>query len=647
VFFLELVLVTVEYAFACLGIGYFAWWVIGIRNIEAKLSSTIRLTTLFLLGHGILANIWLLIALAGWFSPIVVQTTSLCLAISGIASNYKIILESFRNVTGIIAVSFKSPLGWKLVFGLTILLCLSWITSLGRSPFGDGSDFYLAIARVVANSHRLRPLPGYEEFTSIGLQGEMHFAALMSLGSPDAAQLFPWPVTLAGAIMLLALAGRAGLGRYGQWLILTMLFTSSAVVELSGSGKIDLFATALGFAAYYWAARVRDADGHMTTWLAGLFMGLALLAKISYIVTFIPSMAIIILWGLLSKNPGQCSYNARFRRLLPGAVACMAGFLIAIAPHLIKNQALFENPFAPFGTGKTGFEDQTWYGPATIKRILFTLPFALTYGEYWAQLGNISPLVLAFSPLLLYAPKPQTPRHSLLFILSISATTGLLCWFALRPSVLAPRYFMACLLLLIIPAAAGTEAILFRQPKSKIFNTIIVSITVLTILATGTYQLNRSFFPDLTFRYLIGDASRCEKEPEYCQTMTLNSLAQPGARVFLDNHLRYWLGPDLIQCALTRDEIKSYIGLETPEQRWSFIYGRGFRLVPIFNIPHSTERLVRADLEHIPAWLDVLKIENGNDILLQLISTDESHKPLVGCKQTSPPAWDLFNIMSS
>jgi hypothetical protein len=647
VLFLNPAFLTVEYILACLGMGYLIWQAVSIRNTGIALSSGVKLTTLFLLGLGILANIWLLIALAAWFSPVVVQITSLLLAIVGIAGNYKIILEFLRKAIEIIVDSFKVNWGWKLAFSLTILLCLGWATSLGRSPFGDGSDFYLAIARVMANSHQLRPLPGYEEFTSIGLQGEMHFAALMSLGSVDAAQLFPWPVTLAGAMMLLALAGRAGLGRHGQWLVLIMLFTSSALIELSGTGKIDLFAAALGFAAYYWAVRVRDTDGTMAICLAGAFTGLALVAKISYIVTFIPSITIMILWSLLSKDPQVDSHILRIRRSLPLILVCMAGFLISITPHLIKNHVLFENPLAPFGMGTAGFKDQTWYGPETIQRILLTLPLALTFGEYWAQLGNVSPLVLAFSPLVLYIPRPKRVLNSLVLILTVSAMTGMLCWFVLRPSVLAPRYFMACLLLLLIPVAAGTEAMVLNQTKSEIFNTIIISVTILTILVTGSYQLDRTFFPSLTYRYMIGEASRCEKEPEYCRTMTVNSLAAPGTRVFMDNYLRYWLRPDLIQCALTRDEIRSYVELERPEQRWSFIYGRGFELVPIFNVHNRPEDLVRADMEHIPDWLEVVEVRNGSDILLQLTSRDESHKPLVGCKQTTPPAWDLFNIINS
>jgi hypothetical protein len=647
VLFLNLAFLTIEYIFACLGMGYLIWQVPRMRDTGIRVSSGIKLTTSFLLGLGILANLWLLIALSGWFSPVVVRITSLLLAIIGIATHHKIIPEFLHKAIEIIVGSFKSRWGWKLVFSLTILLCLGWATSLGRSPFGDGSDFYLAIAKVIASSHQLRPLPGYEEFTSIGLQGEMHFAALMSLGSVDAAQLFPWPVTLAGAMMFVALAGRAGLGRHGQWLVLTMLFTSSALIELSGSGKIDLFATALGFAAYYWAVRVRDTEGTMAIWLAGIFMGLALLAKISYILTFIPSVTIIILWGLLSKDPQTASYTVRFRRSLPLVLVCIAGFLISVTPHLLKNHVLFENSFAPFGTGTTGFKDQTWYGPETIRRILLTLPLALTFGEYWAQLGNLSPLVLAFSPLLPYIPRSRPLLNSLLFILTISAMTGMLCWFVLRPSVLAPRYFMACLFLLLIPVAAGAEAIVLNQARSEILNNIIISVTILTILATGTYHLDRVFFPHLTYRYLIGEASRCEKEPEYCRTMTVNSLAGPGTRVFMDNYLRYWLRPDLIQCALTREEIRSYIDLETPQQRWSFIYGRGFELIPIFNIPNRAEVLVRADMEHLPDWLQVVEVKNGSDVLLQLTSTDESHKPLVGCKQTTPPAWDLFNIISS
>jgi len=67
---------------------------------------------------------------------------------------------------------------------------------------GDGAAFYMVLGKIIAYSHRLVPMPGYERFTMIGLQGELHFAALMVLHSPEAAKLFSWPtISMAGIVL--------------------------------------------------------------------------------------------------------------------------------------------------------------------------------------------------------------------------------------------------------------------------------------------------------------------------------------------------------------------------------------------------------------------------------------------------------------
>jgi len=647
VLFLSIPFITITYSFACLFVGGSALRILSRENTEIlSISAGTELATAYLLGQGILANIWLLIALYGDFSSIIVGIIVSLLTIGGIAQNYKLIFHFIQQLTNIYNESKSEPASWKLIIVLTLLICMAWGASLGRSPIGDGSAFYLPIAKLIAVTHQLAPLPGFEELATLGLQGEMHFAALMSLGSPGAAQLFSWPTILAGAILLLALAKNVGLKRHGQWLVLAMLFTSSAVVELSGSGKIDLFAAALGLAAYYWAIRIREVNRSSIFWLVGLFTGLAVIAKISYVVTFVPSIGIIIIWSYYSwsRQTGVQIFNVE--KLLQCILIFVSGLLIAIIPHLVKNYILFQNPLAPFGT-TGGLQDQTWYGPETTRRILFTIPFALTYGDYWAQLGNLTPLVLAFFPLALFLPKPSRVMNSPLFIVTISAIIGVMTWFIVRPSVLAPRYFMACLLLLIIPAARAAEFITSHPARPKILRRTVVAITILAVITTGWYYLGRVFFPKQTYEYLSGQLSECGKAPEYCGMLTIiNNSAEPGARLFTKTFARYWLRPDLIQCTATTDEINAYKGLDTAEQRWSFIYGRGFRYIPILYFTDPLQNIISKDLEHIPNWLNVtrIEVEDGKNVLLELHSIVSSHKPVVGCKQILPPAWGLFNL---
>jgi hypothetical protein len=659
--FAYLSLILLVYLLACLGAGGIVFWIFSRQQLRPTLT---QLAGIYLLGLGILGNNWLLMALLEGFDPLAVKIIILILASIGTGYGYK----SFSMVAAGILATFKEALqyraGWLTIVLLTTLSALLWMTSLGRAPWGDGTAFYLAIAKVTTDSHRLAPLPGYEEFTSIGLQGEMHYAALMSLGSPGAAQLFSWPTMLAAAVMLVSIAREAGLEHRGQWLVLAILLTSSAVVEISGSGKTDLFAVALGFAAYYWALQIRHNSKPYVFWLTGLFGGLALIAKVSYLLTFVPSICLIIAWSYTFDATGDNTSKLRLKSMLFHLFLGMFGALIAIVPHLIKNYVLFENPLAPLEIGGTGFQDQTWYGPATTRQILLSLPLALTFGDYWAQIGNLSPLVLAFCPLLFIIPRPSHLLKSTLFMITASAIFGLAFWFILRPSVLAPRYFMTCLLLLALPAARAAEHVSHPERHAGILHTMVVIVTTTTLILNGLYSMGSAFFPRETISYLFGKDSICERDPDRCWLAEINDTVEPGKRLFTNTFLRYWLRSDLIQCALTSDEADAYLDLETPQQRWEFMYGRGFEYIPIFGgqdvqgMPLQSrleptpkwvilENQVLADLQEMPGWLEVKKVNKAGHDLLKLTSKDPSHRPLIGCRQVSPPAWDLFNLENS
>ncbi len=642
--FLSILFIIIEYSLACLFVGVLFFWILSKKDKKSsKTLTNLELISAYLLGQGILANIWVLLALQGWFLPVIIKTTIATLAVCSLLFSYKNIFSFFERIIKILTEAYEYTIGWKLVVVLSILICVAWVTSIGRSPLGDGSGFYLAIAKVIAESHHLAPLPGYEKFTSIGLQGEMHFSALMVLGSPAAAQLFSWPTMLAGSLVLLGISQKVGTTRRGQWLVFAMVFTSSAVIELSGNGKTDLFAAALGLSAYYWAMKIHDTEGYIAIWLTSIFAGLALVAKISYIPTLLPSIAIIAAQAFWLKHD---QHNFKIKELIPYLVIGIFGLFFAIFPHLIKNYMLFENPLAPFGISENGLQDQVWYGPETIKRILLTIPFALTFGDYWAQIGNITPLIIAFFPFILLLPRQKNFWASQNTILTLAALFGLLCWFVFRPSILAPRYFMACLLLLCVPAAKAVDFFITRESNSSYPQIIIITVINLTILTSATYFLNRVFFPAQTFSYLSGQLSECEKEPRYCGSITrINQSANEGERLFSNNDIRYWLRSDLIQCALSTEETKAYLTLETPEQRWSFIYGRGFKVIPIINNWSPLDNKLREDLEHTPEWLAITQVKDQYITILTLSSDDSAHASGVGCHQTEH-GWELFNLSS-
>ncbi len=642
---MPVILITFLYIFACLGAGLSLLSIFRVNNTRWQNSDEwVRTTTEFVLGQGILANIWVILAIYGWFSPAIIITCVLVLAILGIIRKYENFFTLLVLTKKIIVGASQDTLAWKLVAGLTSFLCLAWITSIGRSPLGDGSGFYLALPKVISSTHFLTPLPSLEELTSIGLQAEMHFAALMSLGSAGAAQLFSWPTILAGSFMLLKIADDADIKRRGKWLVLAMLFTSSAVIELSGNGKTDLFAAAFGLTAYYWAFEIRKSDEPLALWLTGIFSGLALVAKISYAFTFLPSISLIIAWCYWNAPNSQ---RERISHLPASFFKLGAGALIFILPHLLKNYVLFDNALAPLGFDSIEWRQyQSWNGPETTRLILLSVPFALTFGQYWAQIGNISPLMLMCLPLAVFLRTKKTSSNNTLYIATFSALIGMAAWFLFRPTVFAPRYFFACVFLFFLLAAKSAEYA-SENLNSTLLSSFIPMFTILTLISTIFIYSGRVFLPKESLLYLSGNLSECEKEPRHCKKILLiNQTAQQAGRLFTTTYLRYWFRTDLIQCGLTTDEVHAYINLDTPDQRWSFIYGRGFRYIPLYTTTDPLEILIARDLKEMPAWLRVTRHKSDtsdNFVLLELTSTDASHRPLVTCAPSSDSAWALKN----
>lgn len=634
---LNILLVVSLYFVACLGMGTLVIYVLAGKKDDLIPSAGIGIATRFLLGQGLLANLWVFLSLPGHFSPFLVKGIITILFIIGIALNYKLLVNTGKQFISILQEALNESWGWKILIFATLAIWLIWLPFW--FPYWSSSTrFYMALPKVIAASGQLKVLPGYEEVASLGLQGEMHFAALMTMGSSESTQLFNWLTLTAGCILLLALGRLAGLGRHGQWLSLAMVFTSSAVTLLSGSGKTDLYGAAFAFAAYYWAFNIEKEKRIPASILTGLFGGLAVVAKISYIGSFLPSLAVIMLWKVFFQS-NEYTFSSKF---LPFILVGITAVFIAVQLP-IKNQILFNNLLAPYGMAD--IFDQVWYGPDTVRRIYLTLPLALTFGEYWAQIGSITPLVLMFSPLLFFLPKPRRVVESPLVVLSIAALVGLACWFISHPSNFAPRYFLACMLLLLLPFAKAAD---FFTTQGSTNTRLIQAAIILTVIYTGLDYTTFIKFSEMDLQSLMGGKTNCNTDPIWCKIANaVNSDLDPGERIFTNTRFRYWFRPDLIQCAATSSELENYLTISNSELRWKFIIGRGFRSVVLENRDAALPNTIQNDLHEIPGWLNISVIENSKQfIYLRLFPESPSQPILYACDQIKSPSWDIIEIIT-
>ena len=654
ILFASIVFILLLYSTACVGAGALVLRLLANRSGTAvKQSAGTMLASAFVLGQGLLASLWLLLALGGWFSSPVVIGVVAVFALSGVVLAWRWICGTARQLVLIWHELRSETWGWQSLAGLTILLCLAWITSIGRPLDGDGSAFYMVLPKVVAASHRLVPLPGFEGFTNVGLQGEMHYAALMALQSPDTARLFAWSTILAGAVILLALGRRVGLGRRGQWIALAGLFTSSAVVYLSGDGKVDLFAVPFGLAAYYWVLQVRNGPRRLALWLTGLFCGFAIVAKISYLPVMAPGIVLLLVWGYWEDFLDPAKRKRALLTLSTAGLQIFMGLLLGLIPHLIQNGILYHNPFSPFGSHTIGWADQLWFGLETTRRIVLTYPLALTFGSYWAQYGGISPLVLAFLPLAFLLPRPRPFLSSPLVMVTLAALAGLVTWIVFQPSVLSPRYILAVLLLFILLPARAAEFVSRNDSKPRWLTAGIMGVMDIIQVVVGVYFLINVFFIFNTYHYLKGSLSECERNnsissnaSNFCYAMSaINNAAEPGDRVFQMSYPRYWLRPDLIQC-LSNNEESNLSAVRTPEEGWAYLYQHGFRFLLVDRITYGT--VINAlNLPDPPGWLELeLLYTNENETInaYQINWIDPPTQISETCQQVDPPAWDIVSI---
>ena len=629
------------YTFACLGSGALLLALIK-HCAPLRHPSHIPMTmTAFLLGQGFFASLWILLAVPGWFSPPVVAT----LIIVAIAVGFRWVVPDligfFRSLQHAITSTIQQTSWlWRFAILLLVALVATYVVGpLFRSPWGDGSAFYMVIPKIFASSHHLGVLPRAENLSQLGFFGEMHYAAMMSIANGRAAHLFMEITALSAAFMLVSLASLVGLGTHGKWIVLAVFFSSTTVTRFMGSGKIDLFVVAMGLAAFYWAIHIKSRQDIATLVLTGLFAGFAVIAKLSYAATFLPSLLLLIVWRYV-QSAEQPTTFATLKSTMSALLIITICMLPPVLTHMLKNQVMFGEPLAPFIL----FEEPTWihqvrHSPEDTRWLLMTYPLAIVFGRYPMQGGTLSVLVLVLLPLTLLLPRPKVWWESLLVQLVLVAPMGIVLWMIARPSFVRPRHILIMLLFFTLFVARGAEYALHRQHISRWFHLHwVIPICIIIALLPRLYEVR--FSPSSLVAYFQEEISECEWTGLDCSIATMiNQQAQPGDRIFNAEMVPYFLRPDLLQCMNSSAETKVY-NLSSP-QSWKYLYDHGFRYVLVHEILH--ERVEQAlDLDNVPEWMDVVTLyDTYNFYVFRLDVANPPGEPSLSCQQIKPPVWTV------
>ena len=638
------------YSMACIAAG-----LIITRFIKTDDKEEWGLTETFLIGSGILTMLWMPMALVAQFKFVFVRSIIAVLILLGFIIGWQVLIQMVRRViTSGLRELRLSKAWWALSCFLGLLFIFLGMKAITAHPFGDAEGFYAVVPRVMADSARLRPVVNSFNLYQYGMFAELHNAALLLLthGNIYVTKSFTWIYAIALCSILWKICGDFGLGTKGRIIGLIMLLTSSTITAYTWNGGNYILTTAMGLAACRWVRisllSVKRADFA----IAGLFAGWAAVGHFANfpIIGAFSFFLAIFLW---KKHMGDNDYRVG-KAMAAGIFVMVLFFIVAVTPHLIKNTALFSEPFSPFVflfTNAKRWHDPSLYDWKTSAFILATYPIGLSFGVYAAQGGNLSPLVLAFlAAYFLITPKEAVEKKGL-FITTLSAVAAILCWMAVYPRYgVNPRYIMTALLLLVPAAAFAAENIL--ENRRKHYRPLVVAVWIalfggifITVCSKNDgWNLNPLWTEYGNFKtFVSGRFDNCTFGRVHCKGMeALNGTTLPGRRVYLMAGFIFYTRADLIQCAQSFDEDKIFNMKKNRMDKLDYLLDRGFQtLVVQKNFPGLRSMMEELDLDHPPASVIAVKrYEDDYTVIYDFRRKDGKSSQII-CQRLKPPAWDV------
>lgn len=571
---MQSIAIVIVYTIACTGMGSMI-----LRLLRPKPSRD-SLSFSFGLGSSILGAAWILVGLVGGLLPwpIWMLIGPLC-------------------IPGVLAIAASRPEIEIGPFGLTsALFCLGIFLVAGvlfwhgllayfRPPFGDADAFYMTYPKIIAGAGRLIAMGFvYNEFSSIGLSGELHFAVLMSISTPEAAKLFAWIAGLGTLLLVVEITGLVGGKCWAKLLTAAAFATSTTVTDYLSDGKTDLFsaliaATAIVMILKWRSAVFKPAFGV----LLGVVIGTMAYAKFSYIVSMFPTLFAMAVFLVVQDG-------RKLLEFVKGAFWVGGGTVLGLGPHLLKNGLLFGHPAAPFlGTSSNWVDQAAWFSAADTAWIMLTLPVSLVFGQYPLMGGSVSVIWLLALPFAAFACSRRHAMSDPAVILTLSALIGLLLWLALKPSIFVPRYFLINLLMLFPIVFIGVERYAARAGRNL---GVLAGFSVITgaALVSAPFVMPAGVWtatPEKLLRYVADGQPSCGLAiSSYCATFQDLNAELPGEkRVFLLGYYSYFLSERLLASLNTNEENLDLSKM--PADPWKRLAQQGFGAVAVQVATHG------------------------------------------------------------
>ena len=602
-----------------------------------------QLGTAFLLGHGLFSLIFLALASLYRITPAYAAIILIVGTLMGTSSIGKV-LPPPPNIATIKFYEHRKNKSFNIILLITLGVLISSLFYTSARQSYDASAIYFSDAKISALTNRANYYTD-DTFVASVLQSTIQYTVLIQLFGDQAARMLSWISGLVVVFFSIALGEKAGLSQKAKTILTAFILSSTAFLDLMGDGKVDLISCAPAIAAVYWivvASKQIKTTNRSMLLLIGSLMGLAIVARPFNIFL----LGVFILLYFIQK----AILNADNKATIHASIWIGIGVIGIGVYHLLANWAILGNPLAFLSSVSNINPSVGPWENSQERIILFRLlyPIAVTFINTPQSLGNITPLFLAFIPIILIPTiRKRLPINEDFRILLISSSTTLLIWIFLFFTVLEIRYVMFLWIIIFIPVAKIAAAAAEDED-----HLISVASNGLIIIFLSFIMLRTTYISIDSYSPLDKQGNpQCEKS-RFCEyLLPINSLASPGDRVLTLSAFRYYLRTDLFACSTGHQE---YRALQTASATsdldfWEEVYRQGYSYIAYEN-DYTVRHLLLNTIpspENTPSWLKLEPIygEPGDfQVAYKIHLVDRPFQVEKTCRENSSGIWEVLSL---
>ena len=629
------------FSFACISIGRISLKPIKLdleTGTDTPLAKIANIATYFIVGNNIYSSVFLL--LAGFY-----KITSL-IVIFGISIGVIIGLPQLRSIFGDIpAIKFTGNPKWKKFAWLAILILVATVLTTTARISYDSSAIYFSNAKITAYTEHLKFFSN-DTFVASSFQSSIQFVMLIQAFGDQSARMISWICGVMIIVFCIALGEKVGLSNSARVIVLVLLITSTAFIDLLGDGKVDLISTATAMATVYWMVTVfRQAYSKKVPLVfIGLLAGFSITGRPFN--AFLLGL-FIVLFYLINQFAGNTAIKQGFKDFIITMVWIGLGVGIAGLFHLFVNWMIYKDALAFLhSVSNINSASGPWDNdPKAMLALRLLYPLTVTFRNTPQSLGNISPLAIIFLPTLLIKMVRDNLKLSseIKLIASIAAITITL-WIFIFFTVVEIRYVLFLWIIIFLLIAKIIET--YVETGNPILQSssmgLIGCLLVFIVIRTGLISLATYSPIDQQGNPKCSDFILCDFFSE------INQTAESGERVLTLTAFRYYLREDLFACSTSNEEYSTLkdLSYESPELFWEEVYRQGYAYIAYEN-DYTTRHLqfnIIPDPKSTPKWIKLERIDNNATVSVaayKIIFTQPPLGPRKSCELNKQGIWSV------